>query len=1281
MQALPQYLPPPGRPKRWALALMPLIFLIISILTLVQIPIPNLFVTGRAANSSDPHSLIVPADAQITHTPALTTGLAVYVFSSGNATADQAMLDVISASGNSPTLGVQPGDWTGTQAILSLYNAVILQNSHNWSTSLMPEAGQDSLVDYVQNGGGLITGEWFVYNFGHSSSVAPITAVLPAFWTNWGSLPSTTYTLDTPDATINAGLPISFTFSLNNISGSETYLEPKPGAISFYTSSGGSQSGLVGWDAGSGRVASFSNFLSEVELANSDLATLFVNTLNWVEGQSTPPNRIFLLKKVGLNGTCNSYQLNVEAGTEVTYCYEVINQSTYTLTRHTLLDDKLGTLLNSEPFTLTLGQSYSLTATAVITEDTLNVATWIAEDAGGTIISDTAQAFVSITETDIGVQKWVYAPSAVAGDELTYYIYYYNWTNIAANNVWLTDTLPAELSYVDSGVHWSYGSQNVVAQSTGNVVSWSMAELPPYSYGYLYLTVQLTDTIAVGTDVVNEVAISSTSADSNLANNTYQSTVQVAESTRDLSVQKSVYGVAQPGNTLGYYIYYQNIGNQTADTVLITDTLPSNVTYNYYYDYYNATSLQIVGDELVWSLPSLSPYQWGYIYVNVTVTDTVTVGTVLTNTINISSADTDIDLSNNSDAVTSTVIIPGSITGTVKLDDGTPIPGAYAYAYSADTFSWGGWGWTDASGNYEIDGLPAGNYYVYFYSQNGNQIYDGVTTIVSATVVTVVSDQTTPNINAQFHPPVPPVATASGGGYIYADPATGELSIWFNPYNPSDLTLSKVITCSGGITPTNVTLVFDTTSNGTFEYPMTANGTTYSVTVPAGDLTSGDFSIEYDCGGTPMTVVVGHGLIDPSGFITDAVTGDPIVGATVQLFTIDDWVPKSGPTDVAPDTCHTIDSRPSIWNEMPPAPQIGRLGNPLADPQEIDPTQNPLLTDETGYYAWDVAAGCWYIVVTAEGYETRISPVVGVPPEVTDLHLTMNPIGSAEVAFSQVGFTAVEENGTVLVNLTLSDITQSDVTVNIASSDGTAQAGIDYVAISQTVTIPAGQPSKSVTIHLLDDAVAEGSETFSLTLSSPDNAVLGPISSATVTITDGEPTETATVTLAGTGSGTVSSDPVGIDCPSDCDEDFGAGMVVTLTATANVDSSFTGWSGACTGTGDCVLTMDAAQNVTATFTLNTYLLTVSTDGTGSGTVSGTGISCGADCTELFDYGTAVTLTANPDADSTFAGWSGACTGTGDCVITMDMAQNVTATFTLAQEVGYSVFLPFVMRGN
>ena len=78
---------------------------------------------------------------------------------------------------------------------------------------------------------------------------------------------------------------------------------------------------------------------------------------------------------------------------------------------------------------------------------------------------------------------------------------------------------------------------------------------------------------------------------------------------------------------------------------------------------------------------------------------------------------------------------------------------------------------------------------------------------------------------------------------------------------------------------------------------------------------------------------------------------------------------------------------------------------------------------------------------------------------------------------------------------------------------------------------------------------------------------------------------TLTVGKEGGGKGTVASNPPGIACGSDCGEDYALGTSVALTATPSEGVSFTGWSGACTGTGVCAVSMNNEdQSVSATFT-------------------------------------------------------------------------------------------------
>ncbi|MBK7072171.1 MAG: hypothetical protein IPH44_07695 [Myxococcales bacterium] len=160
---------------------------------------------------------------------------------------------------------------------------------------------------------------------------------------------------------------------------------------------------------------------------------------------------------------------------------------------------------------------------------------------------------------------------------------------------------------------------------------------------------------------------------------------------------------------------------------------------------------------------------------------------------------------------------------------------------------------------------------------------------------------------------------------------------------------------------------------------------------------------------------------------------------------------------------------------------------------------------------------------------------------------------------------------------------------------------------------------------------------------------------------------TVTVSKNGNGHGRVTSSPAGIDCGVDCDQVYSAGAMVSLTATADPDSNFVGWGGACGGMGACMVTVNAVVAVTANFELKRYTLTATRSGAGGGAIASNpmGISCGADCEEVYDHGTQVTLTATPDAVSAFTAWSDpSCTGLGACVVTMTGARTVGATFAL-----------------
>jgi hypothetical protein len=155
------------------------------------------------------------------------------------------------------------------------------------------------------------------------------------------------------------------------------------------------------------------------------------------------------------------------------------------------------------------------------------------------------------------------------------------------------------------------------------------------------------------------------------------------------------------------------------------------------------------------------------------------------------------------------------------------------------------------------------------------------------------------------------------------------------------------------------------------------------------------------------------------------------------------------------------------------------------------------------------------------------------------------------------------------------------------------------------------------------------------------------------------------VSLNNNSAGMVTSVPPGISCPPSCSGNFPNGSIVTLTGKANGTGwIFGGWSGQCTGEGPCSIPMNTPESVNANFS---PVLSVTVAGTGTGSVSSspTRIACPGICAASFSLGSSVTLSYSPASGSTFAGWSGACSGTGGCTVTMNSLKAVTATFNCA----------------
>lgn len=170
-----------------------------------------------------------------------------------------------------------------------------------------------------------------------------------------------------------------------------------------------------------------------------------------------------------------------------------------------------------------------------------------------------------------------------------------------------------------------------------------------------------------------------------------------------------------------------------------------------------------------------------------------------------------------------------------------------------------------------------------------------------------------------------------------------------------------------------------------------------------------------------------------------------------------------------------------------------------------------------------------------------------------------------------------------------------------------------------------------------------------------------------------------TATPSGTGNGSILATGV-ISCTRNnnvtsgtCSNTVSFGTVVTLSASTGSFSTFTGWSGACTGNAPtCQVTMDQARSVGATFTRQTGVVTFTLTGTGTGGVSVNGATLctktpaqsSVVCTTTLDLGSSVSLLAQPGSNTGFVGYSGSlCSGSSlPCLFTLTGNASVGLAF-------------------
>ena len=203
-----------------------------------------------------------------------------------------------------------------------------------------------------------------------------------------------------------------------------------------------------------------------------------------------------------------------------------------------------------------------------------------------------------------------------------------------------------------------------------------------------------------------------------------------------------------------------------------------------------------------------------------------------------------------------------------------------------------------------------------------------------------------------------------------------------------------------------------------------------------------------------------------------------------------------------------------------------------------------------------------------------------IPTAISSVRLNENPNNAASVNY-MVAFSD---------SVTGVDIT--DFTLTTTGITGASVTSVSGSGAAYTVSVNTGTGNGTIRLDIIDD------DSIVYAVFNPLGGIgLGNgnfIGGEVYTINKTTTTFTLNVSKNGTGTGKVTSNPAGIDCGLTCSAIYIYNTIITLTATPSIDSTFTGWGGACSGTGTCTVTMESIKSVSATFLFGSLVITVTT---------------------------------------------------------------------------------------
>jgi len=239
-----------------------------------------------------------------------------------------------------------------------------------------------------------------------------------------------------------------------------------------------------------------------------------------------------------------------------------------------------------------------------------------------------------------------YAPGA----EITYEIYFVNWSDVTANDVSVNVNLPEHSQYL-----FSSGPGFALIQAGPDQVKWQKQQLGAFERGWLSFTVKVDEDAPVGVRVSSEADISSFSAENDYSNNISSIQEFIRPVEPDLKVTKHLRSDSPPvapQNEIVYEITVENRGATAASNVTVTDLLPADCIYDGDDVAESGFTTTQTGQTVTWTKPVMEPDAYGAsatkLYLTCRVADAFNSGIDwLLNEIGISTTDAEYNNDNN----------------------------------------------------------------------------------------------------------------------------------------------------------------------------------------------------------------------------------------------------------------------------------------------------------------------------------------------------------------------------------------------------------------------------------------------------------------------------------------------------------------------------------------------------------------------------------------------------------------------------------------------------------